>query len=211
MINAIYNAVLSGKRRDIQALVQSALDGGVSAETILSDGLIAAMNEVGERFKDGKVYIPEVMLAGKTMSMAAELLKPHLVTGSPSASVRVVLGTVQGDQHDIGKSLVKMMMEGQGMVVIDLGTNVPPARFVKTAIEENCAVIACSALLTTTMPMMADVVKEAEAAGIRDKVKIMVGGAPVTAEFAARIGADAYAEDAKSAADTALSLAGMSA
>ncbi len=207
MITAITNAVISGKRRDIQGLVQSALDAGISAEDILNNGLIAGMSEIGDRFKDGKVYIPEVMLAGKTMSMGADLLKPHLVSEGKSSQVRVVIGTVQGDQHDIGKSLVKMMMEGQGIAVIDLGTNVPAQKFIQTAIDESCQIIACSALLTTTMPIMEDVVKAAVDAGIRDRVKIMVGGAPVSKEFCDRIGADVYAADAKSAADTALILA----
>ncbi|HAZ20671.1 MAG TPA: cobalamin-binding protein, partial [Clostridiales bacterium] len=129
MIVNIYQAVLTGKRREIQALVQSALDSGMAAETILNEGLIAAMSELGDRFKEGKVYIPEVMLAGKTMTMATEVLKPHLVAEGQKSAVRVVLGTVQGDQHDIGKSLVKMMMEGQGIQVIDLGTNVSPSQF----------------------------------------------------------------------------------
>lgn len=207
MITAISNAVITGKRRDIQSLVQAALDAGIQAEEILNQGLIAGMSEVGERFKDGKVYIPEVMLAGKTMSMGADLLKPHLITEGKTSKLRVVIGTVQGDQHDIGKSLVKMMMEGQGISVIDLGTNVPAQKFVQTAIDEACQIIACSALLTTTMPVMQDVVNAAKEAGIRDKVRIIVGGAPVSQEFAHRIGADGYAADAKSAADTALRLA----
>ncbi len=207
MIVNIYQAVLTGKRREIQALVQSALDAGMAAETILNEGLIAAMSELGDRFKEGKVYIPEVMLAGKTMTMATEVLKPHLVAEGQKSAVRVVLGTVQGDQHDIGKSLVKMMMEGQGIQVIDLGTNVSPSQFIDTAVKENCTIVACSALLTTTMPVMADVVKAAEAAGIRNQVKILIGGAPVTAAYAEKIGADGYAPDAKSAADAARCLA----
>ena len=140
------------------------------------------------------------------MNMGMQILKPHLVNAGVEASGKVCIGTVQGDLHDIGKNLVKMMMEGKGLEVIDLGTDVAPETFVNTAIEQNCQVICCSALLTTTMDVMADVVKAAETAGIRDKVKIMVGGAPVTDEFCKHIGADVYTSDAASAADAALKL-----
>ena len=150
--------------------------------------------------------MPEVLVAARSMNMGMQILKPLLVENGVQSTGKVCIGTVQGDLHDIGKNLVKMMMEGKGLEVVDLGTDVSPEVFVNTAIEENCQIICCSALLTTTMDVMADVVKAAENAGIRDKVKIMVGGAPVTEEFCNKIGADKYTSDAASAADAAAEL-----
>ncbi len=162
------------------------------------------MSIVGEKFKNNEIYVPEVLVSARAMNMGAGLLKPLLAASGVVATGKVVLGTVQGDLHDIGKNLVKMMLEGKGLEVVDLGTDVAPEAFVKTAIEENCQVICCSALLTTTMSVMEDVVKAAEAAGVRDKVKIMIGGAPVNQEFCDKIGADCYTVDAASAADAAV-------
>jgi corrinoid protein of di/trimethylamine methyltransferase len=204
ILDEISLKVQSGKVKEVKALVQQAVDEGVSAGDILEKGLIDGMNAIGERFKNNEVFIPEVLIAARAMNQGAELLKPLLAEEGVKASGRVCLGTVQGDLHDIGKNLVKMMLEGKGLEVIDLGTDVAPETFVETAINENCCVIACSSLLTTTMGAMADVVKAAEAAGIRDRVKIMVGGAPVTEEYCRMIGADAYTPDAASAADKAL-------
>lgn len=192
-----------GKAKDVKMLVQQAIDEGISAQTILSEGLLAGMNVVGEKFKRNEVFVPEVLVAARAMNLGAALLKPLLVAEGVKASGRVCIGTVKGDLHDIGKNLVKMMMEGKGMEVIDLGTDVAPETFVQTAKEQNCQIICCSALLTTTMGVMGDVVKAAQEAGIRDKVKIMVGGAPVTEAFCKQIGADAYTADAASAADKA--------
>lgn len=194
-----------GKAKDVVTLVQQAVEEGVSAETILKEGLLAGMEVVGRRFRDNEIFVPEVLVAARAMNKGAEVLRPLLAKEGVTASGKVCIGTVKGDMHDIGKNLVKMMLEGKGLEVIDLGTDVPVEKFIQTAIEENCRVICSSALLTTTMPEMELLVKAANDAGIRDKVKIMVGGAPITQEFADSIGADAYAEDAASAADIAVS------
>ncbi len=195
-----------GKAKIVKELVQQALDEGMSPAVILNEGLLYGMNIVGEKFKNNEVYVPEVLVAARAMNAGTQLLKPHLAAEGVSASGKVCIGTVQGDLHDIGKNLVRMMLEGKGLEVVDLGTDVAPETFVQTAIEQNCQVICCSALLTTTMGVMADVVKAAEAAGIRDKVKIMIGGAPVNEDFCREIGADCYTTDAASAADAAVEL-----
>lgn len=193
-----------GKAKIVKELVQQAIDEGVKPADILEQGLLHGMGIIGEKFKNNEIYVPEVLVAARAMNMGSQILKPYLAADGVVATGKVCIGTVQGDLHDIGKNLVKMMMEGKGLEVIDLGTDVAPETFVKTAIEENCNVICCSALLTTTMNVMGEVVKQAEAAGIRDKVKIMVGGAPLTDEFCAQIGADCYTSDAASAADAAV-------
>ena len=193
-----------GKAKVVKTQVQQAIDEGCAPQEILEKGLIAGMNIIGVKFRNNEVFVPEVLVAARAMNMGAALLKPLLAQDGVKASGRVCIGTVQGDLHDIGKNLVKMMMEGKGLEVIDLGTDVSAETFVKTAQEQNCQVICCSALLTTTMSVMADVVKAAEAAGIRDSVKIMIGGAPVSEEFRAQIGADAYTPDAASAAEVAV-------
>ena len=195
-----------GQSKVVKELVQQAIDQGIPVEQILDEGLLSGMNVVGEKFKNNEVFVPEVLVAARAMNMGAQLLKPLLAEAGVKASGKVCIGTVQGDLHDIGKNLVKMMMEGKGLEVIDLGTDVSPETFVKTAIEQDCQIICCSALLTTTMGVMADVVKAAESAGIRDKVKIMIGGAPVTQLYADEIGADGYSSDAASAADLAKEL-----
>lgn len=197
-----------GRNKEVAALVKDALDGGCSAAQILNDGLLSGMNIIGEKFKNNEVYVPEVLIAARAMNAGIEILKPFLAKDGIKAVGKVCIGTVQGDLHDIGKNLVKMMMEGKGLEVVDLGTNVAPEEFVDTAIAHNCNIICCSALLTTTMDVMADVVKCAEEKGIRDKIKIMVGGAPITEEFCEKIGADVYTSDAASAADAAVLLCG---
>lgn len=194
----------AGKAKLVKELVQSAIDQGLAPEVILNDGLLAGMDVIGKKFKEGTVFVPEVLVAARAMNMGAALLKPLLVKeGIPSAG-KVCIGTVKGDLHDIGKNLVKMMLESKGLEVIDLGTDVSAETFVETAVAENCKVICCSALLTTTMDVMGEVVSLAKEKGIREQVKIMIGGAPVTEEFCKQIGADAYTEDAASAADLAL-------
>lgn len=203
MLNQISENLQIGKAKIVKQLVQEAIDAGIPAQEILEKGLLAGMSIVGEKFRNNEVFVPEVMVAARAMNMGAQVLKPLLAESGVKATGKVCIGTIQGDLHDIGKNLVKMMMEGKGLEVIDLGTDVAPETYVQTAIEQNCQIICCSALLTTTMPLMADVVKAAEAAGIRDKVKIMIGGAPVTEEFRAQIGADVYTDDAASAADAA--------
>ncbi len=194
----------AGKAKEVKALVQQAIDEGVSAKVILEEGLLSGMSVIGEKFKNNEVFVPEVLVAARAMNMGASLLKPLLADAGVTASGKACIGTVKGDLHDIGKNLVKMMMEGKGLEVVDLGTDVAPESFVQTAIDQNCQIICCSALLTTTMGVMEDVVTAAKTAGIRDKVKIMVGGAPVTDAFCQRIGADAYTPDAASAADQAV-------
>lgn len=193
-----------GKAKIVKELVQRAIDEGIPAQEILEQGLLSGMNVIGEKFKKNEVFVPEVLVAARAMNQGAALLKPFLSESGVESVGKVCIGTVKGDLHDIGKNLVKMMMEGKGLEVVDLGTDVAPETYVKTAIEQNCQIICCSALLTTTMPVMGEVVKEAEKAGIRDKVKIMVGGAPVTESFCEQIGADKYTTDAASAADAAV-------
>ncbi|MBR3753857.1 MAG: corrinoid protein [Clostridia bacterium] len=198
--------VRMGKMKAVKELVQSAVDSGLPAKDILNLGLLVGMNEIGERFKNNEVYVPEVLVAARAMNAGVTILKPLLVEGNVQAVGKVCIGTVRGDMHDIGKNLVKMMMEGKGLEVVDLGTDVAPDTFVNTAIEQDCKVICCSALLTTTMDEMAEVVKRAEKAGVRDRIKIMIGGAPITEEFCKKIGADVYSADAASAADAAVEL-----
>ena len=194
----------AGKAKIVKKLVQEAIDAGIPAQQILEEGLLSGMNVIGVKFKNNEVFVPEVLVAARAMNQGAALLKPLLAQDGVTASGKVCIGTVKGDLHDIGKNLVKMMMESKGLEVIDLGTDVAPETYIQTAQEQDCGIICCSALLTTTMGVMADVVKAAEEAGIRDKVKIMVGGAPVTEAFCRQIGADAYTPDATSAAEKAV-------
>jgi len=193
----------AGKARAVKTLVQQALDEGIPATEILEKGLLDGMSIIGQQFKEGEIFVPEVLVAARAMNQGASLLKPHLAAAGIKATGKACIGTVKGDLHDIGKNLVKMLMESKGLEVIDLGTDVAPETFIRTAMEENCQIIGCSALLTTTMGVMEEVVKAAETAGIRDKVKIMIGGAPVTESFCQQIGADAYTPDAASAAELA--------
>lgn len=206
ILSEISEQLQNGKWKQVKALVQQALDEGAPADKILNEGLLAGMSVIGELFKNDEVYIPEVLVAARAMNAGVQVLKPYLASSGVQSTGRVCIGTVQGDLHDIGKNLVKMMMEGKGLEVIDLGTDVTPETFVKTAIEQECQVICCSALLTTTMGVIEDVVKAAEAAGIRDKVKIMIGGAPVNEAYCRKICADVYTSDAASAADAAVAL-----
>ena len=206
LLDRISQNLQTGKAKIVKGLVQEAIDAGIPAQQILEEGLLSGMNVVGEKFKNNEIFVPEVLVAARAMNMGAGLLKPLLAQGGVHASGKVCIGTVKGDLHDIGKNLVRMMMEGKGLEVVDLGTDVSPDTFVKTAEEQNCSVICCSALLTTTMGVMEDVVKAAEEAGIRKKVKIMVGGAPVTQAFCDQIGADVYTPDAASAAEAAIAL-----
>ena len=194
----------SGKAKIVKTLVQQAIDEGYAADTILNDGLMAGMSIIGEKFKNNEVFVPEVLVAARAMNMGVSVLKPLLASEGNKSVGKACLGTVLGDLHDIGKNLVKMMLESKGIEVIDLGVDVPPEKFIQAAIDEHCQLICCSALLTTTMGVMKDVVEAAKVAGIRDQVTIMVGGAPVTQAFCDQIGADIYTPDAASAADAAL-------
>ena len=196
----------NGKTKDIKVLVPKALEEGVPAKDILNDGLLAGMSIVGVKFKNNEIFVPEVLIAARAMKAGAEILKPYLDSADIKPAGKVVLGTVRGDFHDIGKNLVKMMMEGNGLEVIDLGVDVAPEAFVSAAKENDANIIACSALLTTTMAEMKNVVDLCVAEGIRENVKIMIGGAPITDEYCKEIGADAYTSDAATAAETAVSL-----
>ena len=202
-LKLISEALQKGKAKDVKEMVQQALDAGLSPQDILNDGLLSGMNEVGIKFKNNEVYVPDVLIAARAMKAGTEILKPLLVAGGVKAKGRVVIGTVKGDLHDIGKNLVAMMMEGQGLEIIDAGTDVSADQFIALAKENNAQIIACSALLTTTMGEMKAVVEAASAAGIRDQVTIMVGGAPVNDTFAKTIGADIYSPDAPTAAEEA--------
>ena len=206
VLRQISEQLQAGKAKAVLQLVQQAIDEGIPAKRILEEGLLPGMNVVGEKFKNGEVFVPEVLLSARAMNKGAALLKPILAAEGTPATGKVCIGTVSGDLHDIGKNLVKMMLEGKGLTVIDLGTDVEPETFIRTAIEEKCQIICCSALLTTTMGVMEEVVRAAEEAGIRDRVRIMVGGAPVTQDFCDRIGADAYTPDAASASEVAVAL-----
>ena len=206
LMNEIGAALEKGKRKLVVQYVQQAIDEGVPAQQILSEGLLPGMDRVGVKFRNNEIFVPEVLVAARAMNAGAELLKPLLAEAGAVSAGKIVLGTVKGDLHDIGKNLVKMMMEGKGLEVIDLGVDVAPEAFVQAAMEHNANLIGCSALLTTTMPVMGEVVKAAEAAGIRDKVKIMIGGAPVSQEFCDSNRADAYTPDAATAAIRACEL-----
>ena len=205
-IQNVNDLVTRGKAKLVAAAVQETLDEGVPAADIL-DTMISAMDVVGEKFKNNEIFVPEMLISAKAMKKGVEVLKPHLASGATGAMGKVIIGTVAGDLHDIGKNLVSMMIESAGFEVIDLGVDVPMDRFL-SAYEENpdAKIIACSALLTTTMPALADTVAAVNAAPWRDKVKVMVGGAPITQEFADKIGADAYTTDAASAAKRAREL-----
>ncbi len=203
LLNDISTFLQQGRAKNVKESVQKALDEGMDPKTILNHGLLAGMSIIGEKFKNNEVYVPEVLIAARAMYAGMEVLKPVLTETGVESKGKVILGTVKGDLHDIGKNLVKMMMEGQGLEVIDLGTDVPAEKFVEAAKEHNAQIIACSALLTTTMTEMQNVVEAAKKAGIRDQVTIMVGGAPVTENFCKSIGADIYRPDAASAAEAA--------
>ena len=197
-------ALQAGRAPKVKEMVQQAIDEGISAKDILEQGLLDGMSVVGEKFKNNEIFVPEVLIAARAMNAGVAILKPYLVDAGVESKGTAVIGTVKGDLHDIGKNLVKMMLEGRGLNGIDLGVDVSADQFVQAAIDNNADIICCSALLTTTMGEMKNVVETATAKGIRDKVKIMIGGAPVTQSFCDSIGADCYTADAASAADAAL-------
>ncbi|MHB8963006.1 MAG: cobalamin B12-binding domain-containing protein [Saccharofermentanales bacterium] len=206
ILEQISAALQKGKAKDVKELVQNALDTGIPAQQILVEGLLSGMGVVGVKFKNNEVYVPDVLIAARAMKAGTEILKPQLAVDGVKATGKIVLGTVKGDLHDIGKNLVGMMMEGKGLEVIDLGVDVPAEKFVDAAIENDAQVICCSALLTTTMGEMRNVVEAAKAKGVREKFTIMVGGAPVNEAFAQSIGADIYTPDAASAAERAVAM-----
>lgn len=202
-IESIFEKLQKGKAKEVSALVTQALEEGVKAEDILNDGLVAAMNVVGEKFRNNEVFVPEVLVAARAMNAGLKVLKPSLQVEGVEPLGKAVICTVKGDMHDIGKNLVKMMIEGQGIECIDLSVDVEPQKIVDAVIESGAKVVCLSALLTTTMMGQKEVIDALKAAGIRDKVKVMVGGAPVTQQFADEIGADCYTLDAASAAQAA--------
>ncbi|MBE6542097.1 MAG: cobalamin-binding protein [Ruminococcaceae bacterium] len=196
--------VESGKSKIVKEIVSKMIEEGVPAKEILEEGLLPGMNAIGEKFKNNEVYVPEVLIAARAMNTGVTLLKPLLQDGEVQAPGTCVIGTVKGDLHDIGKNLVKMMIEGKGITVVDLGVDVSAEQFIAAAKENNADIICCSALLTTTMDEMERVVSLAKEEGIRDQVCIMVGGAPISSDFCKQIEADIYTSDAASAADAAL-------
>ncbi len=207
-MRSIADAVKNGRAKVVKQLIPQALSEGASASAILNEGLLVGMSEVGELFKRNEVFVPEVLVSARAMKVGADLLKPYLVAGDVQPKGTVVIGTAAGDLHDIGKNLVRMMMEGAGFKVIDLGVDVSADQFIEAVQAHEADIVAISALLTTTMPAMRECVEKFEAAGLRERVKIMVGGAPVTEAFAREIGADAYTPDAATAAEIALTLVG---
>ncbi len=208
ILQQISQAVIEGNMDDMADLTQSALAEGVSAQAVLDQGLMAGMDYVGKEFKAGAMFVPEVLRSAKAMQNAMDILKPLLAAGGAKMTGRVLLGTVKGDLHDIGKNLVGMMCEGAGFEVRDLGKDLGPEAFVEAVKKYEPDLIGMSALLTTTMRVMEQVIKALKEAGLRDKVKVMVGGAPVTQAFANQIGADGYASNAAAAADLARKLVG---
>lgn len=206
ILNDISALLQQGRAPKVKAAVQQALDEGIPASEILENGLLAGMNVIGQRFKAGEVFVPEVLLSARAMTRGIETLRPLLVADGVEEKGTVVIGTVKGDMHDIGKNLVRMMMEGKGLKVVDLGVDVPADAFLVAAREHNAQVIACSSLLTTTMEEMRGVVEAVHASELNGKVHVMVGGAPVTQAFCDQIGADCFTSDAATAAEAALNL-----
>lgn len=206
LLEEIAMFVQRGRAPKVKELVTQAIEEGIAPQQILDESLLGAMSIVGEKFKKNEVFVPEVLVAARAMNAGVEILRPYLVASGVTTKGTAIIGTVKGDLHDIGKNLVKMMLEGKGLEVIDLGVDVPAETFIEKAKEYNVDVICCSALLTTTMMEMKNVVEKAKKEGIRDNVKIMIGGAPITQAFCESIGADYYTPDAASAADVALGI-----
>lgn len=202
-INELNTSVQKGKARDAKRLTQELIDGGAKPKDILNEGLLNAMSIVGEKFKNNEVFVPEVLIAARALNMSLKILKPHLISAGVESIGSAIICTVKGDLHDIGKNLVKMMLEGAGLEVFDLGADVGSDVIIEKIKETNAKVVCLSALLTTTMTYQKTIVEDITAAGIRDQVKIMIGGAPCTQDWCDEIGADAFTEDAASAAEVA--------
>lgn len=203
LLNQISEELQQGSVEGVENGVNKAIEENIEAEKILHEGLMAGMKVIGEKFKNDEIFVPGVLVAARAMNAGMVILKPKLVESGVESAGKVVLGTVKGDLHDVGKNLVAMMLEGAGFEVFDLGTDVPAEEFVEKAKEVNADIVGLSALLTTTMNEMATVIKAFEEAGIRDQVIVMVGGAPITSEFAEEISADYYAKDASEASNIA--------
>ena len=206
VLRNVFNGILDGDRDKVKTNVKAALDAKVSPAVILTDAMIASMAEVGKRFEEGEYYVPEMLIAARAMKEGLAILKPLLKEANIQSAGKVAAGTVRGDLHDIGKNLVCMMLEGAGYEILDLGTDVTPEKFVESVRDNHADFIVMSALLTTTMPNMQQTVDALKAAGLREKVKVMIGGAPVTESYARQIGADGYAPDASRAVALAKSL-----
>ena len=204
ILNDISEALQAGKAKDVKALIEQALADKIGAKAILEEGLLPGMSIIGDKFKNNEVYVPEVLISARAMKAGTDILKPYLVAEKVEPLGKICIGTVKGDLHDIGKNLVKMMMEGKGIEVVDLGVDVSPEQFLAAVKEQGCQIVCCSALLTTTMGTMKDIVDIFVNEGIRDKVKIMIGGAPITDAYCKSIGADGYTADAASASDLAV-------
>jgi|SRR5690554_617175 len=209
MQEEFFSALAAGDPVKMESLLKKRLDQVIPAEKIINEDLVPAMEKVGVKFQKNEIFLPEVMLAARTMQVGLKILQPKLAGGKREFAGRVVIGTVQGDYHDIGKNLVAMMLEGAGYEVFDLGTDVSPERFVGGVRKHQAHLLGMSALLTTTMPVMEQIVRALAEAGLRDKVKVMAGGAPVTRDYAGRIGADGYAPDAGAAVELAKKLRRM--
>lgn len=205
LIQSVYQNVVDGNKPGVEADVRACLDAGVAAETVLNRGLIPAMSQVGKLFEEGEYFVPEMLIAARAMQTGLALLKPYLAEADIQPAGKVAIGTVKGDLHDIGKNLVSMMLEGAGFAIQDLGTDVPAEKFVQAA-AEGAQIIALSALLTTTMPNMKTTIEALNSAGLHGKVKVMIGGAPVTEAYAKQIGADGFAPDASRAVSVARAL-----
>lgn len=198
---AMQEAVIKGKLEDATRLTQTALDEGVAPASIVNEGLVPGMLVVGEKFKNNEYYVPEVLIAARAMKGAMGLVQPHLKEGDVKPLATVAIGTVQGDLHDIGKNLVAMMLEGAGFKIVDLGVDVSPEKFIDAVQNQGASAIALSALLTTTMPSIGKTIEALQAAGLRESVKVIIGGAPVTEAYRQEVGADAYSPDAGSAVE----------
>ncbi len=206
LLNEIKEAVIDGLQKVVPGKVQTALDAGIDPETILNEAMIKGMAEVGQLFEDGEFFVPEMLVAARAMASGMEILKPRLIQADVKSAGKVIIGTVQGDLHDIGKNLVGMMLEGAAFEVVDLGADVSPEKFVEAVKENGAQIVAMSALLTTTMPSMKTTIEALETAGLRDRVKVMVGGAPLSDQYAKEIRADGYSPDANRAVALAKSL-----
>ena len=204
--NALTLAILEGDASGVKENVNAALDSQLSAAMILNEIMIPAMKQVGKLYEDGEYFIPEMLISARAMKDGLTILKPHLMASNIQSRGKIAIGTVQGDLHDIGKNLVAVMLEGAGFEVLDLGIDVPAERFVELAREKTVDILAMSALLTTTMPKMQVMIEALVAAGVRDQVKVIIGGAPITQAYATKIGADGYSEDAAKAVELANSL-----
>lgn len=208
-LQIIADALIAGKDKDVAALTEQAVNEGTTAKEILDGGLIAGMSVIGKRFKDCEIFLPEVLVAARAMKAGMEILKPLLATESDAMIGKVVLGTIKGDLHDIGKNLVGFMLEGAGFEVIDLGVDVAPDQFIQACQDNNAGIIGLSALLTTTMIGMKDVIDKCQELNLRETVKVVVGGAPLTQDFAQEIGADGFAQDAPGAVELCKELLGI--